>query len=256
VDQLTSPTIHYAPIFRSRPALRIFGGLALCIVAACGFDRPQAPSEPLPVVRGVVVAGADSQFFRLDWAVSADSPWVTTPRPIDPSDVALTVSGGGGSVLLLPRPGDPTTFVATLPVDADSAYTLEGAVAGISLSASTGVPHALTVHVPTADTIVIDSTTACVFASCEVPYSLTQEGAAAVLVEARSATGALVQLGRLSADSGVFLIRWVTEIRTLDFLAVDPNASAFAAEFPRPSIEGGFGVFGAALRVRKVVRWE
>jgi hypothetical protein len=234
----------------------MFGGLGLCLVAACGFDRPQAPSERLPVIRAVLVAGSDSQFFRLDWAVPADSPWVTTPRPIAPGDVALTLGGGGSLVPLVPRPGDPTTFVATNVVSADSAYTLEGTVAGIAVSATTSVPSTLTVQVPATDTIVIDTTTACVFASCDVPYALMQEGAAAALVEARSATGALIQVGRLSADSGAFQLRWVTEIRTLDFLAVDPNASAFAAGSPRPSIEGGFGVFGAALRVRKVVRWE
>lgn len=256
MDQLTPSSVAQGDCTLVRPALRILGGLGLCLLSACGFDRPQAPSDALPVVRAVLVAGADSQFFRLDWAVSADSPWVTTPRPIPTGDVALNVQRGGASAPLVPRPGDPTTYVITLPIAADSTYALDGTIAGLVLSATTTLPSLLTVQAPAGDTFAIDTSTACAIASCDVPYALTQEGAAAVLIEARDAAGALVQVIRLSADSGVFQLRWVSTIRTLDLLAVDPNASAFATESPRASIDGGFGVFGGALRVRKVVRWE
>lgn len=232
--------------------------LILVLFTACGFDRPVSPSERLPVIQGVLVAGADSQFFRLDWARSADSAWSPAPDPILAGEVALTVSGNGGSAPLVLRPGGFGVFVMTMPVYPDSTYRLEGTVAGLPVSASTRIPKSFVIGALTGDTLKVDSAAVCAFGRCRVPLAITAEGAEDVVVSAfdtagASLVGTFVDGGELS----LFVAYGAPTVAQLEFLAREENAARFGSlDDAKSSITGGFGVFGGALRVSAVVKVE
>lgn len=208
------------------------------------------------MVQGTLVAGADSQFFRLDWARSPDSAWDGTPDPISAGLVALTISGAGGSQPLVLRPGGFGVFVVTLPVLPESTYTLSGTVDGATISATTTIPGPFSGTVPAGDTIVITTATDCDF-FCRVPFNLRSPGSAASHFEAFGVGGILRWSDQIDPDSAVFRIPEDTLIASLAITAVDPNVFGYIGEAtPRSSIAGGFGVFGSAVRVTKPVRWQ
>jgi hypothetical protein len=217
-----------------------------------------APSERLPVIQGVLVAGADSQFFRLDWARSADSAWSPAPDPILAGEVALTVTGNGGTAPLLLRPGGFGVFVITMPIYPDSTYLLEGTVAGLPVSASTHLPKSFSIGALTGDTLKVDSAAMCAFGRCRVPLAITTEGAEDVVVNAFDTAGApLVGTFLDGGELSLFVAYGAPGVAQLEFLARDENAARFGGfDDAKSSITGGFGVFGGALRLRAAVKIE
>jgi hypothetical protein len=226
------------------------------LLTACGFDRPVTPLERLPVIQGILVAGADSQFFRIDWASSADSGIDGRPRPIDPSEVALQVSGPAGSEALVPFPGDSALFVLTLPILTDSTYTLDGTVGGYAVTATTQVPSAIALLAPTGDTIHVVVATACSI-SCRVPYRLAAPGAAFLTYAALDSLGR-IQFGQpLLADSGALALYYPAPIARLTFSSYGPEVSAYErGDVPRGNVSGAFGLFGGAVRISRPVSFE
>ncbi|HET7042819.1 MAG TPA: hypothetical protein VFI13_12405 [Gemmatimonadales bacterium] len=233
------------------------GALLLLLLLACGFDRPQAPSTSLPVIQGTLVVGADSQFFRLDWATSADSSWIGTPDPIPAGLVSLTVSGAGGAQPLVLRPGGGFgVFVITLPVIAESTYTLSGTVAGIPVSGATRVPAALIVTAPASDTVIVDQATAC-GVWCTLPYQITSTGAAGFSFALEDSGGRELWAQELHANVGQLQFPYYPQVTSLRLMAMDANLVAFrATEVPHSSLEGAFGLFGSLTAIARVVRWQ
>lgn len=232
--------------------------LSICAVlsGACGFDRPQAPSEALPVIQGTLVAGADSQFFRLDWASSPDSVWNATPDPISAGLVALTVSGAGVSQPLVLRPGGFGVFAVTLPIFPDTTYTLSGTIDGTAVSATTTIPGPLSGTQPAGDTIVITAATDCTFL-CQIPFDLRSPGSAEIRFGAFDAGGAPRWSGQIDPDSAVLHVSGDPQIASIVITAVDLNFFAYTGTATaRSSITGGFGLFGSAVRTTKAVRWQ
>lgn len=231
-------------------------GLLGVLIGACGFDRPQAPSEALPVIQGTLVPGADSQFFRLDWANSPDSAWDGTPDPISAGLVALTVSGAGASQPLILRPGGFGVFAVTLPIFPESTYTLSGTLDGTPVSATTTVPGPFGGNQPAGDTIVVTAATDCTFL-CQVPFDLRSPGSADISFGAFDAGGASRWSGQIDPDSAVLRISNDPQIASIVITAVDQNVFAYTGTATaRSSVTGGFGLFGSAVRTTKAVRWQ
>lgn len=226
------------------------------LLAACGFDRPVTPGDPRPLIKGLLVADADSQYFLLEWASPADSDFSNDPHPIDPSLVALTVTGGGASAPLVPFSGVLSNYVTTLPVRTDSTYSLTGTVDGSSVSALTQVPHGVTVTTELPDTVIIDSLADCDF-FCTVPFQVSAVGADGFLLELRDSTGAVLQVMSATATTDSLQLEPFIRARRLYVYAVDANAAAWLfSEEPASSVEGAVGLFGSAVLKKLVVRWQ
>lgn len=229
--------------------------LILAFLSACGFDRPVTSTEALPVIQGALIAGADSQFFRLDWALDPDSGWDGHPRPIAASDVALTISGTNGSQPLVFRPDlYSPAFVVTLPIYGDSLYTLSGTVAGLPISATTRVPHQLVVLTPSSDTVHI-AADACI-GLCEIDLLLLPTSRALVLNSLTSA-GTVFSTDVLEVPYRTGLVANSPSVTGIEIIALGSELAAYQlGDTPVSNIEGAFGVFGGATRVRKTVVWE
>ncbi|MEO6067754.1 MAG: hypothetical protein ABJB33_00650 [Gemmatimonadota bacterium] len=234
----------------------ILVGAALLFLCACGFDRPVAPTDRLPVVQGLLIAGEDSQFFRLTWADSPDSAYAGTPDPILLTDVALTVSGPGGTQPLVPLGSGIFTII--LPILPDSTYQLSGTIAGAAISATTRVPGAFIVAQPAADTVVITEATDCAdFPDCHIPIDLSATGATRITIEVRDSSNTILQVIEPVAGDTVLTLIPFKNFTRLYFYALDANAAAFVyTEEPASSVTGGYGLFGSALLVRKGLRWQ
>ena len=230
--------------------------LVLLPLAGCGFDRPVTPGGPLPLIKGLLVAEADSQYFLLEWASPADSALATDLQPIDPSLVSLTVAGGGADAPLVPFSGSRSNFVAMPDVHPDSTYALTGTVDGSAVSASTHVPLGLTVVTELPDTVVIDSLADCDF-FCTVPFRVSGVGTAGFLLELRDSTGVVLQSLRATAGSDSVELEPFIRARRLYVYALDANAAAWLfSEEPASSVAGAAGLFGSAVMKRLVVRWQ
>lgn len=203
------------------------------------------------------MADADSQYFLLEWASPADSDFTNDFHPINPSLVALTVSGGGVSAPLSPFAGLLSNFVTTLPIRADSTYALTGTVDGGVISATTRVPLGLTVTTELPDTVLIDSLADCGFSYCIVPFQVSAAGATAFLIELRDSAGSVLQLLRTTEDADTLALETFIHARRLYVYAVDANAAAWLfTDEPASSVEGATGLFGSAVVKKLVVRWQ
>lgn len=208
------------------------------------------------MIQGTLVAGADSQFFRLDWADSPDSVWDGTAHPIPAGLVALTISRAGASQPLVLRPGGFGVFAVTLPILPDTTYTLSGMIDGTPVSATTTIPGPFSGTQPAGDTIVITAATDCTFL-CRIPFDLRSPGSAEIRFGAFDVGGVSRWSGRIDPDSAVLQVSDDPQIATIVITAVDPNFFAYTGTATaHSSITGGFGLFGSAVRTTKAVRWQ
>lgn len=229
----------------------------LLLLSACDFVAPDAATEPIPVLEGILVAGRDSQYIQIRLARSADSAFVPYGPGARARTVSFTTTGNGSTVPAVAYRTD--WILIPFRIHPDSTYSIQGTVDGIPVSATTTVPHAVVVDDPAGDTLVIDTLGACAPGFCTFPVAVHGEGAFGYSLEFRDASDVLRLRGRIdngvsTLDLDLFTLRSST---TADFFGLDEAAASFLLQTePRSNIVGGFGVFGSAVLERKVVRLE
>lgn len=212
------------------------------------------------MIQSLLIAGDSLQTAWVEWRVPADSAFGPDVRPVAPALVQLSlILPGGSAVRFTPAAGVPGRFDAAVVVTAGGPYLLQGTVAGHTLSAATTVPQSLGIRIPAQDTVRI-ALGSC-FGFCELPYHWVAGGAGEYFyIQSRTQTGQFVQAGSTRDTVGVIRVsqsRSGPDTATLTVFALEAQAAAFLVPTnPKSSIEGVFGLFGAASRATRWIVWQ
>ena len=231
--------------------------MALVIPAmACGHvvDAPP-PAARIPLIEGVLFAGATTSSIRLRWLDSAGGG---RTFPVPPTEVHLVLcSDDGTETALRPDPDSASGYLAALPIAAGHRYVLEGRIADVSVVGATTVPTSFAIEIPDRDTIeaVPSPATAEIVT---VPFRWNAVGAALFVVD----SAVFVPASSSSrANSGTLALerrpRGSPPGPTLTFVALNRDAERYlyGGAAPGSNIWGGFGVLGGAISAKRVVAW-
>jgi hypothetical protein len=227
-------------------------------ISGCGAAIEPPPDGRVPVIQALLIAGDSLQAAWVEWRVPADSTFGPEPRPVDPNLVQVAlILPNDSAVPFTPSPNVPGRFEAAAIVVPGTRYRLTGTVAGVTLTAETTVPGALAVFAPAQDTVDGASCVGNLLFLCDLPYSWFSAGAAAYLyLQSENDTSRLRIAGSTRESIGFMRLLQDTGTERLTVLALEQNAASFlTATTPKSSINGVFGLFGAATRAVRWIAW-
>lgn len=237
-------------------------------LSACGEVTGLPSAEPIPVLQGLLIAGASRHLLQIEWSNPADVPYEPAPRPVDSAVVDLWLSVPAGDSVRYTTTGVPGQFAVVATIDVGRRYRLSGTIAGRVVTAQVNVPGALVVLFPAGDTLRIP--VAAGFPRLGFEWRAESAGSyQALLVRSDGTTeqvliqsdGDAIGLVDITPDSvGVLVIfappPEAPDTARLLIFGYDPSATAFFSSTTKGNVHGAFGLFGAAAKAEKVFVWE
>lgn len=239
---------------RCAPALWV--GLAVSVGACSEPLHPRTGTTEV-VLQALLVLGAPRQTVWVEWSTPADSEYTAAPRPVAVDAVNLQLEFPTGErTSFTPHPTLPGRFDVEVPVQAGATYRLAGVVAGHVVTAEATVPMPLEINEPAADTVTIPLSSCTPV--CRIPYRWSAQHAQVYAHQFQWFDQPARLVGGTHREtSGVLEVIPRPGTAELTVVAYEANAGSFlVATAPRSSVQGAFGMFGAASTATRVIIWE
>ncbi len=235
--------------------MRLARVLLCCCATACDTLSTPPSGGPLPVVQGLLIVGEPRNVISVTWSIPAESTFgfAGPARPVAPAEVSLRLmQPSGGSLPVVSTDPAKGQFEVVGDILPQSAYDLEGSVAGHSVSAHVVTPGPFLISLPAGDTVRLSNAGN---AARRVTYLWHANGALGF-----SAKPFPTSVSAASDSTGTIFFFIEPDTVPLTLLAFERHAAEFFLPSPierrRGNIEGALGVFGAASTAKRVFIWQ
>jgi hypothetical protein len=227
---------------------------AILVISGCSVATPPS-GETLPVVQGLLIVGEQRHLLTVTWSVPGDSSFAFQgpAKPIAPSQVQLEVLLPGGT--LVPAVStDPARghFEVTADILPNTAYSLQGTVAGRAVTASLTTPGPFMIAQPADDTVRLSDTGNQLR---QVTYRWNASGA-----EGYTVKPFLAGIVPASDTTGTIFFSSLADTANVTLLALERHAAGFLLpdffDRRRGNVTGALGVLGAASTAKRVFIWQ